>query len=53
MRYVDCLVNHEMIYLTSHRVIIGKNSANCSISLSAKERVITLNSNWSIIAEKN
>ncbi len=42
-----------MIYLASHGVIIGKNSANCSISLSAKGRVITLDNNWSIIVEKN
>ncbi len=42
-----------MIYLASHRVVICKNSANCSVSFSAKGRVITLDNNWSIIVEKN
>jgi hypothetical protein len=42
-----------MIYLASHRVIIGENSANCSVSLSAKGRVITLDNKWSIIVKKD
>jgi hypothetical protein len=41
------------IYFAGHRVIISKSSANSSISLSAKGRVITFDNNWSVIVKKN
>ncbi len=47
------LVNHKVIYLASHWVIISKSSANSSLRLSAKGRVITLDNNWSVIVKKN
>jgi hypothetical protein len=53
MWYMNGLVNHSVIYFAGHRVIISKNSANSSVSLSAEGRVITLNNNWSVIVKKN
>ncbi len=49
---MDGLVNHYVIYLTGHWVITSKSSANSSVGLSAKGRVITLNNDRSVIVKK-
>ena len=47
------LVNHDVIYLNSQRVIIGKRTTNRGISFSAEGGVISFGNNRSIIVKKN
>jgi len=50
---INGLVDHNVIYLTGQRVIIGKRTTNGGISFSAEGRVIPLNDNWSVVVKKN
>jgi len=53
VRYMDSLVNHNVIYLAGQRVIIGKCTTNGSIGLSAKGGVIPFNINSSFMIKQN
>ena len=53
VRYMDSLVNHNVIYLAGQRVIIGKCTTNGSIGLSAKGGVIPFDNNRSFIIKQN
>jgi hypothetical protein len=50
---VSGLVNHDVIYFTGQRVIIGKRTANGGISFSAKGGVIPFDNNRSVVVKKN
>ena len=51
--YINSLVNHNVINLTSQRVIIGKRTTNGGIGLSAEGGVISFDNNWSVIIKQN
>jgi len=51
--YMNSLVNHNVINLTGHRVIIGKRTTNGGIGFSAKGGVISLDNNRSVIVKQN
>ncbi len=53
MWYMDGLVNHWVMYLASHWVILSKSFANSSVGLSAKGGVTPLDNNGSVIVKKN
>ncbi len=50
---MDSLVNHNVINLTGHRVIIGKRTTNGGIGLSAEGGVISFDNNGSVIIKQN
>jgi hypothetical protein len=50
---MDSLVNHNVINLTGHRVIIGKRTTNGGIGLSAEGGVITFDNNRAVIIKQN
>jgi hypothetical protein len=47
------LVDHNVIYLASQRVIIGKRTTNCGISFNAEGGVMPFDNNRSVIVKKN
>ena len=47
------LVDHNVIYLTSHRVIVGKRTTNGGIGFSAEGGVIPFDNNRSVVVKKN
>jgi len=51
--YMNSLVNHNVINLTGHRVIIGKRTTNGGIGLSAEGGVIFFDNNRSVIVKQN
>ncbi len=51
--YMNSLVNHNVINLTGHRVIIGKRTTNGGIGLSAEGGVIYLDNNRSVVVKQN
>jgi hypothetical protein len=53
VRDMDSLVNHNVINLTGHRVIIGKRTTNGGIGLSAEGGVISFDNNRSVIIKQN
>jgi hypothetical protein len=53
MRDVYGLIDHNVIYLTGQRVIIGKCTTNGGISFSAKGGVIPFDNNRSVVVKKN
>jgi len=53
VRYMDSLVNHNVIYLAGQRVIIGKCTTNGVIGLSAKRGVILFDNNRLFIIKQN
>jgi len=53
VRDMDSLVNHNVINLTGHRVIIGKRTANGGIGLSAEGGVISFDNDRLVIIKQN
>ena len=47
------LVDHNVIYLTSQRVIVGKRTTNGGIGFSAEGGVIPFDNNRSVVIKKN
>jgi hypothetical protein len=47
------LVDHNVIYLTSHRVNVGKRTTNGGIGVSAEGGVIPFDNNRSVVVKKN
>jgi len=53
VQYMYSLVNHNVIYLTGQRVIIGESTTNGGIGLSAEGGVIPFDNNRSFIVKQN